>query len=596
MRRPERVDGFAPIRDYAVIGDRRTAALVALDGSIDWLCLPRVDGAPVLAALLDPSAGGRFALAPAESFAASRRYRPGSNVLDTTFETAGGTVRVTDAMAWPRPAAGAELVRRVEGLAGEVALRWTAAPRAGWAQTEPEVAPAAGQTLLACGDAVLGISAWDAGPVETDASGAGGAFTCRAGDRALLALRAGTAGAPPAAVERDAAEARLEATAAAWEAWAARAIYEGPWEDAVRRSALALALLVDEPSGAIVAAATTSLPEALGGPRNYDYRLAWLRDANLSVDALLRVGHGGEATAALEWLLATSERSQPRLRPIYTLDGEPAPGAVEVALRGYRDSGPVRHGNDAAGQLQLGVHGDLLEIAWMHVQVGRAVDPATGARLAAAADALAASWGRPDAGLWELHESARWTQSKLACVVALGCAMRMAEAGAIPAGNAPRWAAERERARAFVQERCWSDARGAYVRCPGSDGLDAGVLLTARVGVPDAGDERTASTIAALRTELGSGPLLHRFSGAQEREGAFLPCSFWLAEALAAAGRADEAAELLDQLTGLASDVGLYAEEVDPADGAFLGNLPQALSHIGLIAAACTVTARGLPA
>jgi GH15 family glucan-1,4-alpha-glucosidase len=344
-----------------------------------------------------------------------------------------------------------------------------------------------------------------------------------------------------------------------------------------------------------VAAPTTSLPERIGGGRNYDYRLAWLRDANLSVDALLRVGYGEEAAAALEWLLRAAGRTHPEVWPIYTLDGEPAPEAAEAPLRGYCDSRPVRHGNDARGQLQLGTYGDLLEIAWMHVQVGRALDEGTATRLAEAADALARGWQRPDSGLWELHEAAQYTQTKMACVVALDCAVRMAEAGAIPAGHAAHWAAAREQARAVVQGPCWSDARGAYVRCPGGEDLDAGVLLTARVGVPDAGGERMASTTAALRAELGSGPLLYRFSGAAEREGAFLPCSFWLAEALAAGGRADEAAALLDELTGLANDVGLYAEEVEPADGAFLGNFPQALCHLGLVTAACTLTQRGLP-
>jgi GH15 family glucan-1,4-alpha-glucosidase len=357
----------------------------------------------------------------------------------------------------------------------------------------------------------------------------------------------------------------------------------------VLRSALALALLVDERTGAAVAAATTSLPERPGGVRNYDYRLAWLRDANLTVDALLRLGYEDEAEASLAWLLRTAGRTHPRVWPVYTLDGDPAPEAREEALRGYRGSSPVHRGNDAVGQLQLGVYGDVLEIAWMHAQVGRSPEPDAAARLAECADILAARWPEPDSGLWELHDTGQFTQSKLACVVALDCAVRMAEAGAIPAEGVPRWAAERERARAFVHEHCWSERRRAYVRAPGSDELDAGVLLTARVGVPEP-DGRMASTIEALRAELGRGPLLYRFTGLAEREGAFLPCSFWLAEALATAGRADEAAALLDELAGLANDVGLYAEEIDPADGAFLGNFPQALSHLGLITAACAVT------
>jgi GH15 family glucan-1,4-alpha-glucosidase len=555
-----------------------------------------VDGAPVFGALLDPGRGGRFALAPDAPFGARRVYRAGTNVLETTFETAGGTVRVTDAMAWPPPPDGAagELVRRVEGLAGDVALRWEVAPRAGWEQAEPAVEPAPGGALLRCGDAELALEAWNAGARTAGLGAVGATFTCRAGDRALLALRTGPSPAP--AADRDAVEARLDETAARWAAWAGACDYDGPWSEAVLRSALVLALLVDEPSGAIVAAPTTSLPERIGGARNYDYRLAWLRDANLSVDALLRVGYGDEAAAALEWLLGAAGRTHPELSPIYTLDGRPAPAAAEAPLRGYRDSGPVRHGNDACAQLQLGTYGDLLEIAWMHVQVGRTLDEVTAGRLAHAADALARGWRRPDSGLWELDEPGQFTQSKMACVVALDCAVRMAEAGAIPRAHGPHWAAAREQAREVVQTACWSDDRGAYVRCPGGAELDAGVLLTARVGVPDASDERMASTIAALRAELGSGPLLHRFTGAAEREGAFVPCSFWLAEALAAGGRADEAGALMDELAGLSNDVGLYAEEIDPADGAFLGNFPQALCHLGLMTAACSLTERGLPA
>jgi GH15 family glucan-1,4-alpha-glucosidase len=415
-----------------------------------------------------------------------------------------------------------------------------------------------------------------------------GELVCRAGERALLAVRAGAGGAAPPPTERDAAEDRLDRTAAAWRAWAAACRYDGPWREPVLRSALALALLVDEGSGGVVAAPTTSLPEALGGARNYDYRLAWLRDANLTVDALQRLGYEAEAEASLDWLLRTAGRTHPRLWPIYTLDGEPAPPACAVDLRGYRDSAPVRHGNDAVDQLQLGIYGDVLEIAWMHVQAGHPPEEDAAARLAECADILAARWTEPDSGLWELHEPGQFTQSKMACVVALDCAVRMARAGAIPAGSAPRWEAERERARAFVVEHCWSDARQAYVRWPGSEELDAGVLLTARVGVP-APDERMASTVAALRAELGRGPLLYRFTGAVDREGAFLPCSLWLAEGLVTAGRVDEAGALLQEIIGLANDVGLLAEEVDPSDGAFLGNFPQALCHLGLITAACAV-------
>jgi GH15 family glucan-1,4-alpha-glucosidase len=590
MRRPARIDGYPLIADLAAIGDRRTAALVALDGAIEWMCLPAFDGSPVFGRLLDPARGGESTLAPTEDFEAERRYVPHTNVLQTTFRTATGVARVTDTLTWSPADAHveAELVRRIEGVSGEIGMRWTVAPRASYERTFSAVGLGI-HHILRDGDDVLTVQAWDAGDPHPTDGAITGAFTCSQGARAAIAVRA-FLNEPIVVDPRNAIERRLDHTIARWQAWAARCEYEGQWRDAVERSVLVLGLLTHEPSGAMVAAPTTSLPERIGGDRNYDYRFSWVRDTNLAADALLRVGYRDDVHSSLRWLMRAAARTHPRLRPLYTLDTSPGRPPHELDVDGYRRTSPVLVGNGASDQLQLGTYGDLFTTAWLWVRDGHHLDRASARLLAESADSLTRMWHRPDSGFWELPAERHYTQSKIATWDALHNAVRLAELGHIPSGTVARWRSTERDMRAFIETRCWSNDRARYLEAADVDGLDAALLLTSRTGFHASDTERLRATIAAVRAMLGAGgPLLYRTSRLREREGAFVACSFWLVEALARIGDVDDASALMHDLVGYANDVGLFSEEIDPGSHAFLGNTPQALSHIALINAALQV-------
>ena len=581
-----RTDGYAPIREYAVLGDGRTCALVASDGAVDWLCLPDLDSPSTFGALLDARRGGSFTLAPEGPFESERRYVPDTNVLETIFHTPEGSVRVTDALTLPGPGLEPlrELARRVEGLSGSVRLRWRAEPRFQDGRREPRVSRAPGRTVYAGPGEAVAVSAWGT---------EGETLRLREGDRALLALTYAR-GEPLVLPARDDVERRLDGTVAFWRSWAGRCSYEGSWAGAVLRSALALKLLVHAPSGAIAAAATTSLPETLGGTRNWDYRFAWVRDSAFVTDALLQLGYDEEAKAFLSWLLHASQRTHPELRPLYRLNGDVHAPERELDLEGYRRSRPVRVGNGAADQLQLGIYGSLLDSVALFLAEGHRLDADTRRRMAQEADFVCENWRRPDSGIWEVRsEPVYFTHSKMMCWVALERAVSIAGEHVSP-GQVAHW---REQARAiqlFLDERCWSEERRSYVRFAGADELDAATLMSAFVGWHDR--ERARSTVDAVRRELVDGPYVHRYRGEDGmagEEGAFLACSFWLVQALAVTGRPDEAAELMDELVGLANDVGLYAEEIDPSTGEFLGNFPQGLSHLALVSAACALAEAG---
>jgi GH15 family glucan-1,4-alpha-glucosidase len=571
-----RVDGYAPIRDYAVLGDGRTCALVARDGAVDWLCLPDLDSPSAFGALLDARRGGSFTLAPEGPFESERRYLPQTNVLETTFRTAEGAVRVTDALTLPGTGLepSRELARRVEGLAGSVRLRWRVEPRFQYARREPRASASAGRRVFHGAGEAVAVSAW---------GGDGQTLELREGDRALLALTAAR-GEPLVLPSRDEVERRLDGTADFWRRWAGRCEYDGPWAGAVLRSALALKLLVHAPSGAIAAAPTTSLPEAIGGRRNWDYRFSWIRDSSFVLDALLQLGYHEEAEAFLWWVLHASQRTHPELKVLYRLNGDIHDSERDLGLEGYRGSRPVHVGNGAADQLQLGIYGSLLESVALFVAGGHELDRDTAKRMAQEADFVCENWRRTDSGIWEVRsEPVHFTHSKLMCWVALDRASSLL-------GARPRWREEARAIQEFLDERCWSEARQSYVRFADGDELDAALLMSAFVGCHDDGRART--TVDAVRRELADGPYVWRYlgeDGLPGEEGAFLACSFWLVRALAKTGRADEAAELMDELVGLANDVGLYAEEIDPGSGDFLGNFPQGLTHLALVTAACAL-------
>lgn len=583
----ERTEGFAPIGAYGVIGDGRSAALVAADGAIDWWAFPAMDAPPVFAALLDPEEG-RFTLEPEAPYRTERRYLPESNVLETTFVTSGGRVRVVDALnkdtdgllSWT------ELARRVHTDSGEVAMRWRVTPGSRFGQARPWAQEYDGTPVIRVGDLAAAVVLREAGKARIAAGEVSGEFVARADTDTLLALAA-TAGEPIPVPQAGQVLARLQATEAAWRRWSGTISYCGPRRDLVIRSALVLKLLTYAPSQGMMAAATSSLPERIGGERNFDYRYGWIRDTSFALDALLGLGLWHEAHGSLSWMLHAVAGTAPEIRPFYDLGGRVPGEGSELRLRGYRGSRPVRAGNSAVGQPQWGNFGDLLECVWLSADRGLAVlDPATARMLESLAERVCDIWPEPDSGIWELGARRHYTISKLGCWVALDRMVRLADRGQVEARDAARWREEAAAIRRWIDEHCWSKAKRSYSFYAGSDDLDASVLLAARMGFSRGDDPRFRQTIDAIRAELARGPLVYRYTGASKEEGAFLACSFWLADALVRAGRRAEARQIWDGAVAHASDLGLLSEELDPASGELRGNLPQALSHLTLLTAA----------
>jgi GH15 family glucan-1,4-alpha-glucosidase len=590
--------GYVPIGDYAAIGDGRTVALVARDGSIDWLCLPDLDSPSVFAAVLDADRGGNFALRPEISAEVRRRYLPDTNVLETTFTTAQGVVQVTDAMTLPNAELGPtrELIRLVVGLAGRVPMRWRITPGFDYGAASPRLERRGGVPVALAGPDALAVCSWGAGEAQLDNQSIFGRFETEESGSALIAL-CGSHQEPLVFPPRQDVEARLTATTAYWREWAANRAYDGPWRNEVIRSALALKLLFHAPSGAIAAAASASLPEEIGGERNWDYRFCWVRDSAFTLQALLQLGCPQEAEAFFWWLLHASQLSRPRLQVLYGLDGSESATERTLELDGYRGSRPVRVGNAAAAQTQLDIYGALLQTALVYTQAGGRLDRETGRRLAGIADLVCQTWRQPDSGIWEVRsEPAHFTQSKMMCWVALDRAVHLCDIGHIPRAHASTWRREQLAIREFIETQCWSERVGSYTRWAGGEDLDASLLLGILFGygAPDA--SRLGSTVDALRRELGRGSLVSRYSGEdglRGTEGAFLCCSFWLVDALARVGRLDEATALMQELIAVANDVGLYSEEIDPQTNELLGNTPQGLVHLALINAAVSIAKAG---
>jgi|SRR5579884_287382 len=590
-----RRDGYLPIAGYAAIGDSRALALVGCDGAIDWMCLPAIDSPSVFAALLDPAGGGSFALAPAAPFQATRRYVDRTNLLQTEYRTAEGVVRVTDGLTIDssQNAPWRELARRVEGVGGTVPMSWRVRPRFDFAQRSAPPARVGETLVYRHGRLQVALKGWEAGEPAVAGDAVEGRFEIAAGQAALLALLAGEDVALPSP-DRAAVERRLQGTETVWRDWVARTTYQGPWRAAVERSLLAIRLLADGRSGAIAAAGTCSLPEVLGGERNYDYRFGWARDLCFTVEALLSAGMEELAHASVCWLLDAVATTHPRVDPLYSLTGQVVRSQRELPLPGYRQTSPVHVGNQAGSQLQLGGFGDLMETLAHYVRAGHILHPETGQRLADSADLLSAIWRSPDAGLWELDDTAHYATSKLGCWTALDRILELVQREQVPDRHVARWRAERDRVREFIERELWSPARGAYVMRAGGDELDCGVLLAARRRFADPAGDRMNGTIDAIRSELhAGGPLFYRYSGMREQENAFLACSFWLVEALALAGRAEQAAEIMDGVVSLGGDLGLYSEEMDPTDHSLMGNFPQALTHLALINAAVALGEAG---
>ncbi|MDG6110419.1 glycoside hydrolase family 15 protein [Dactylosporangium aurantiacum] len=575
------------IEDYGLLGDLHTAALVGRDGSIDWLCLPRFDAPACFAALLGDDRHGYWRLAPAAGGPATRRrYRGDSLILETEWDTPDGTVRVVDCMP-PRGEA-ADVVRVVEGVTGRVPVRMALRLRFDYGRIVPWVRHHDGQLAAVAGP----DAAWLHTPVPLRGEDftTYADFEVAAGERVpfVLTYRPSHEPKPRPA---DAVQA-LADTEAFWSHWMSRFRYTGGWQEAVRRSLVTLKALTYAPTGGIVAAATTSLPEQWGGPRNWDYRFCWLRDATLTLQALLGTGFVAEARAWREWLLRAAAGDPADLQIMYGIDGTRR--LTELTLNwlpGYEGAAPVRIGNAASGQFQLDVWGETLDGLHLARQAGIAPDEDAWDLQRALLDYLEGHWAEPDNGLWEVRGDRRqFVHSKVMAWVGLDRAVRAVLDSGLD-GPVQRWRAVRDWIHRDVCERGFDPDRGTFTQFYGSQGLDAALLLLPRYGFLPWSDPRVAGTVDAVRRELCVDGFLLRYrpqagdlvDGLPGTEGAFVTCSFWLADALAGIGRHDEAERLFERLLGLRNDLGLLAEEYDPATGRQLGNTPQAFSHVGLV-------------
>lgn len=493
--------GFVPLDDYGLVGNGRAVAVIALDGGVDWWAVPRLDAPPAFSALLDPADGGRCTLRPVDPRAeVTRRYLPGTNVLETTYRAANGTATVVDslnsgtngALPW------SELGRRVTGVSGSVDFRLDVAPGTGLGRWEPWVEDDPRGALLHAGDTTLAVRLPAGIAADVRDRSVHAELRVSAGDRAVVGVVA-SCDRPLFLAGVESIDARIDLSVSRWREWSDQVRWTGPRRDQIVRSALALKLLLMNETGAIAAAATTSLPEMVGGPKNWDYRYCWIRDTVLTVDALSACGLQEEVHAAVSWLLRTIRRHGPDIHVMYTLDGDLLASCREAPVPGYRGSRPVRIGNDAVSQVQLGIYGELFGTVARWVDAGHVLDVRAARELADLADRCADIWRHDDAGIWELHRNRPYTSSKMNCWRALDAAARLAADGQL-AGSAERWRSEADRIRAWVQEYCWSDRRRAYTFYAGADELDASVLLAAGYGF-DTG-ERMSCPVSSRRRLL----------------------------------------------------------------------------------------------
>lgn len=602
--RPARC-AYKPIGDYGLIGNSHSAGLVGLDGALDWCCFPRFDSPSVFAALLDAEKGGRFAIAPRGAYSSIQRYVGDTNVLETRFVAEGGVCTLQDCMPLyladdGGPVEVHQVIRLLRCEQGTVTLDVDYAPRPDYGRAPvslvrqgPEVRwTGNGRMLTLRADTPLGV----AGDRAT------GSLTLREGEEALFVLSYSDATTdmdpdPPTPRERVARTLRF------WEDKASQVDFHGPWRDEVVRSYLLLHLLTYVPTGAIVAAPTTSLPEEIGGVRNWDYRYTWLRDAAFTVDALTCLGHRDEATAFFMWLGRVCSLYGEDLRIMYRVDAQTDLLEEGLAhLEGYRGSTPVRIGNGANGQVQLDVYGEVLASASLQVDSGEALSDEQWLLLRTLANLAAARWRQPDSGIWEVRGGPfHFVHSKVMCWVALDRAASLARLTGRAGPESEGWERVAHAIKDEVLERGWSAEKQAFVQHYDTDALDASNLLIPLVGFLPFDDPRVVSTVGRIREELGRGPFLRRYlpeetdDGLTGEEGAFTLCSFWLVRVLAGMGLADESMELFRELMGFASPLGLFSEMVDPDSGSALGNYPQAFTHIGLILAArdCRGAAEG---
>jgi GH15 family glucan-1,4-alpha-glucosidase len=596
-------DVAPPIHDYGIIGDCRSAALISKHGSLDWLCWPWFDSPSLFGAILDVEKGGFWRIAPAGDFRISRRYLPGTNVLETTFETETGTLRLTDCMpVYEREyernhmIPDREILRVVECTRGVVPLdaMFCPAPKYGTAKARWR-----NQGELGIHVQFVGGALWLRSDLEWQIQD--DHANCRtllhAGQRrycSLVMMEHGPAVLSPLGESSDAA---LEQTIAWWTKWSELCEYGGPFRDEVVRSALALKLLNFAPSGAIIAAPSTSLPERVAGSLNWDYRYCWLRDASMTVSALFGLGYHDEAEAFIDWLLHSTNLTQPRLLVMYSVYGKPAKQEKELGYwRGYRNSRPVRVGNGARNQLQLDVYGEVISAAAQLDEYNKSIDRSSAKVLLGIGKYVREHWMTPDKGIWEPRVTDQHhTHSKLMCWVAMNKLLQLHDAGLLKNIDPHVMKQIRDEIRTAIMEKAWNEERQTYTAVFGGEDVDASLLLLAKFEFEQADSERMRLTYKRITEELGTGSgLLFRYRDKlSPGEGAFGICSFWLAEYLALGGGSLQEAEAeFRRLLTYSNDLGLYSEEIDPETGAALGNFPQGFTHVGLINAALTLAER----
>lgn len=595
-----------PIEDYAVIGNCHTAALISRAGSLDWWCPMRFDRPAVFAALLDPRRGGRFQVGPTAPYEVRRQYVEDTNVLETTFQTQTGQLRLTDLMPLGAATSNSRdltpphaILRAVECVAGSVEVELVCTPRFDYGSVTPSFRKQGAHLVYAAhGGEALGLRSELPLRVEDDGR-VTGRVTLQQGERRFTGLTHAQ-GEPlilsPLGIG---AEALIEETVQWWKRWTKTCTYDGPHREEVRRSALVLKLMTYAPSGAVVAAPTTSLPESIGGERNWDYRYCWLRDASLTMRALLDLGYREEGRAFLAWLLHATHLTWPRLQVLYDVFGRTETEEHRLDhLAGYRDSRPVRVGNAAADQLQLDIYGEVIGAAHEFIMRGGRLARRQVQSLSELGEVVCEAWQQPDDGIWEARSGAQHhTFSKVMCWRTLDGLLTMHEHGHLEV-PAKRFGQVRDQIQAAVEERGYSKEIESYVQAFGNQAADASLLLLPVQGYCAPGDERMQSTYAFLEKKLATGSLWRRYrsdtdDGVSGSEAAFGICGFWAVEYLARAGRREAAAHAFERLLSYANDVGLFAEEIDPDNGAALGNFPQAFTHVGLINAALAI--EGIP-
>ena len=592
---------YKSIEDYGIIGDLHTVALVGIDGSIDWCCLPHFDSPSVFAAILDDEKGGYFKISAVSPERCKQLYLPDTNVLITRFFTTDGIAELIDFMPIEgrslryRPPNYHQIIRRVSTVAGHVRFRLECFPAFNYARDKHEIHSFPQGIAFVSSSASVGLAS--PVPLTINDTGVVAEFSLPRGHSATFFLRQADQGSDAnLLIPEKMGDTAFHETIDFWKSWVSQSQYSGRWREMVQRSALVLKLLTYAPTGAIVAAPTTSLPEEIGGVRNWDYRYCWIRDASFTLYALMRLGFHEEAGQFMGWLEERCRKLNPdgSLQPMYSVDGHFALTEESLShLKGYKSSKPVRVGNEAYLQSQLDIYGGLLDSVYLYNKYGAPISYDLWRNLERLLDYVCNNWHRPDEGIWEIRgEPCHFVYSKLMCWVALDRGLRLANKRSFPADQ-ERWLKNRDQIYCEIMEQGWDQSCNSFVQYYGSDRMDASLLLMPLVFFVSPSDPRMIRTINRIQDHLAMDSLVHRYSlsddnpvdGISGREGAFSICSFWLVEALTRAGRVEEARLMFEKMLGYANHVGLYAEEIGHC-GEALGNFPQAFTHLGLISAA----------